>query len=165
MARVDITQADAVESFVKAIRSSLQVDEKAVWLTTNPLGKQNFPPGHDFFATVHVGDGTWPFADGEGVAEQAYEDVDMEVTIYSRIALDQPDKATSLLLDADRGLLPAKRKVLKSLLGSDLTTGPDGDTFLRELIKCKGSSRPEYDSTEGVGWLTLKFGLSYDWSL
>ena len=143
------------------LRTSLGLVSNQVFEVIDPLSPPSIPPGGDFFVTVAVAHGT--FAESEQVPGNITEDGMITVTGYTRIKLDSGSD-TKLLHDSTRGLLGIKKKMLKALVGVDLQTDA-GETFLRELVLAKVSSQPNYDPDKGIGWLSMEFGVSWDWDI
>jgi len=162
MSRVDVTEIEVVTAILARLRSQLKLSENQCWFTTDPSIIPDLPPGGEYFATVAIGDGQFP--DGEQIAGNITEDTSIGVTIYSRMRLDRTDKDIALLAKKDNGLFALKKKVLAALVGHDLTN-EDDDTFLRQLLHALDCTRPVYDKTKAVGYLTIAFGVSFDWEL
>lgn len=162
MARVDVTEVDVVTAILARLRSQLKLNERQCWFCLDPLAVE-LPPGGDYYLTVAPGDGSFP--DGEQVAGNITEDWSVDVTIYSRMRLDSTDHDDKLILDNSRGLFSLKKKVLAALVGHDLATVEDANTFLRQYLHALNAGRPNYDNSKAVGWLTITFGVSFDWEL
>jgi len=156
-----VTQQEVIDAVMTQLRSSLGLNTNQVFEVIDPLAPPSIPPGGDFFVTLAVAHGT--FAEHEQVPGNVTEDGMITVTGYSRIKLDSSSD-TKLLHDDTRGLLVIKRKILKALVGVDLQTDA-GARFLRELVLAKVSSQPNYDPDKGIGWLSMDFGVSWDWDI
>ena len=156
-----MTQQEVLDAVMTQLRPSLSLNSNQVFEVIDPLAPPSIPPGGDFFVTVAVAHGT--FAEHEQVPGNVTEDGMITVTGYTRIKLDSSSD-TKLLHDDTRGLLVIKRKILKALVGVDLVT-EEGGRFLRELVLAKVSSQPNYDPDKGIGWLSMDFGVSWDWDI
>lgn len=167
MARIDVTQEEVLGYLVRHLRLALDLNERNCFETINPMGVK-LPPGGEMFVTVAPGKGQ--FVVEEQAPEQCTEQWDVIVTVYSRIRLDSTGHDQALFRDAARGLLGMKRKVLEVTVGVDLAT--DGhtppaqpDTFLRQWLHAVSSTPPDYDAQQEIGWLSITFGVDYDWQL
>ena len=120
------------------------------------------PPGGEFFATVAPGNGQFP--DGEQAVGNVTEETSYQVTVYNRMRLDAVGRDDKLVLESASSLYKLKLRVLKAIVGHDLTNDDD-DLFLRQLLHVTHADRPNYDKDKGVGWLTLHVGVPFDWNL
>lgn len=149
---------------VEHLRSALKLADSQCVEAIEPDAPPHIARGGDFFITVSPGDGM--FIDGEQQIGNITEEWSVAVTAYSRIRLDPSDTDEKLLRDTARGLLEAKRLILKALVGQDLTDADDStDTFLRQLLHAERCGRPRYDDKQNIGWLSIDFGVHYDWEL
>lgn len=165
MVRVDLTQDRVLEQIVAHLREELKLNDRTCYETLDPLSPR-IPKGGEYFVTVSPDDGV--FVEGEQVAPNVTEEWGVIVTAYSRIRLDSTDHDERLLYNARRGLFELKRKILKALVGQDLTY--QGKEFLRNLFYAKHSSRPqavEIAGTKGSGLalISVVFGVDWDWDL
>ena len=70
------------------------------------------------------------------------------------------------MLNASRGLIILKRRLLKALVGEDLATEADGtEGFLRNLLYAKSATQPQWDEKKGIAWIGVDFGVDFDWDL
>jgi len=164
MTRVDTTQDVVATAFLAHLTTALGLDETHCYETDEP-DKVTIPRSGDYWATVYVGPGTFdvPFQVGGG-ANQCMETIPVTVTAYSRIRLDPSGRAQRQLHEVARGLYPLKRKLLKAMVGIDLTD-EDDSTFLRQCIYALRSSLPEVNDKEGWGRISVEFGVAWDWDL
>lgn len=164
MPRADIEQGDVLERFVARISERLSLEKGRCFIVAMPELRAS-PPGGEYFVTVAPGTGSFDVELQIGGGEfQCTEEWQVLVTVYSRIKLDQSGHDDRLLVDAGRGLYKLKRLVLKALVGNDLETD-GGDTFLRQLLYVISCGQPEYDKEKQIGWLSMVFGVSWDWDL
>lgn len=172
MARVDITQLEALNAIIAHFRSDLALDDSRVFLTIDPLAVR-IPRGADWWLTISVGEYTFmqELLTG-GVFEQCTEDTTFTVTAYVRMHLDQADHDDQLVLDSTRGLFELKRIILKSLAGIDLQVGVS--EFARELFSPRFSRAPmvvsvaDGDSADDglqIGIISVTYGMMFDWDL
>jgi len=159
--RVDVTQTDVLELVVKHLREQLELNERTCWETIEPLAVQ-IPRGGPFFVTVAPGEGQ--FEPGEQAPRNITEEWSITVTGYTRPKVDSTDHDEKLLRDAARGLLVVKHKILKALVGEDIQN-KNRDEFLRQLLYAQHSSRPQFDKEKGIGWISIDFGVEFDWDL
>lgn len=162
MARVDVTQETVLKRIVVRLRRQLRLNRSRCYETLEPEAPAIQPVGGGHFVTVAPGDGQ--FVEGEQAPPNVTEEWSVLVTVYTRIKLDRLNSDQELLRDASRGLLVLKRKILKALVGHDLTTRA-GDTFLRQLLFARHCNRPQHDSERHIGWITIEFGVPFDWEL
>ncbi|HWA98205.1 MAG TPA: hypothetical protein VG713_06915 [Pirellulales bacterium] len=166
MVRVDVNQADVLRTVTEHLRRALDLNERTCYEVTEPLAPPAIPKGGDFFVTVCAGDGEFPEEMQVGGAEdQCTELIELVVTGYTRLKLDQTDHETQLLHHDHRGLLEIKRRILKALVGVDAIDPESGATFLRQVITAAHSSRPAYDQKNQLGFISLSFRVSWDWDL
>ncbi len=172
MARVDVTQLDALNAIIAHFISDLSLDASRVFLTIDPLAVR-VPRGADWWLTVSVGEYTFKqeLLTG-GVFEQCTEETTFTVTAYMRMHLDQADHDDQLVLDSTRGLFELKRIILKSMASVDLQVA--GNEFSRELITPQFSRAPmvvsvadaeSADDGLQIGVISVTFGLIFDWDL
>lgn len=159
--RVDVTQDAVLTQIVETLREKLGLNSRQCWETLEPMAPK-LPIAGDFFVTVSPGDGR--FAEGEQQVANLTEQWVITVTIYSRVKLDSTDHEEKLLHDPRRGLFIAKHKVLQALIGQDIQTD-DRNLFLRELLYAISCTRPQHDESKHVSWLSIDFGVDFDWDL
>jgi hypothetical protein len=167
VARVDIEQGDLLERIATLLRRGLRLDKRSCFLTISPLSVA-IPPGGDFFVSVSPGEGSFQTEDQH--EEQCTEFTTVTVTGYTRIRVDSTGHDDKLLLEAARGLLRLKGRILKVLVGkdpsvSDKPTAAEEDQAVRQLLFAIRAHRPEYDEKRQIGWLSIDFGVDFDWDL
>ncbi len=162
MARVDVTQATVLERMLAYLRSALNLNDRQCYECLQPDAPPRVPVGGECFVSVSPGEGE--FIGGEQICENLTEEWTVTVTAYARIQLDSSDHDEKVLRDAGRGLLILKEKILRTLVGQDLIT-LDGDTFLRNLLFAQHATRPAHDRDQGIAWISLTFGVHFDWDL
>lgn len=162
MSRNDVTQDVVLQRIVARLRSQLELNSQQCYETLNPDEPPTIPKGGNFFVTIGLGDSR--FAEGEQVSTNVTEESDVVVVGWTRIQLDPTDHGRNVLYDAKRGLIPLKLKLLKALVGHDLTDA-SGDTMLRTLLYCNRVGTPTYDKGKKIGFIALTFGVDFDWDL
>ena len=164
MARVNTTPSDVLESFVLQLREQLALPESNCYEVLDP-SYVDLPPGGGTFVTVSAGEGDF---DGGmqvgGGTNQVCESMHVVVTFYTQIHLDPTNASKETLRGHSQSLFALKRDVLKALCSVDLQDA-DEDTFLRELIPVRSASRPEYDITQQLAYMSLTFVAEFDWDL
>jgi hypothetical protein len=167
--RVDVAQ-DLVLLRIRAkLKAFFALPDAAILETTEPLAKPDSAPSGDLFFQIAMGDGQFPFE--EQCAAQCFESTEFTVAMFVRLTLDRSGHEAELLRgDGRGGLLRRKRLLLKCFVGADLLTAeptdvPPGVPFLRSLIYAKSATRAAYDPGEKLGWLSITFGLEFDWDL
>jgi len=162
MPRVDVTQDAVLNRLVEHLREALGLDKRQVYETLEPTAPPIIPKGGPYFVTVAPGAGQ--FVTGEQQIHNVTEEWSVVVTGYTRIKLDSTDHDEKVLRDAKRGLLEIKRLLLKALVGQDLTT-KYSEEFLRNLLYARNVTNPQHDRTKGIGWISIEFGVDFDWDL
>jgi len=168
MARVDVTQDVVLERIVARLRSELDLNERRCYEVLDPMAPPAVPVGGEYFVSVALGDGT--FVSGEQVSGNVTEETTVTVTVYTRTALDSPDRDKYLLRESRRGLLVRKKSILAALVGYDLNT-EDDDSFLRTLLEARRAEPPtivERNTGDGgvyLGVLRMEFACDFDWDL
>lgn len=127
-------------------------------------------PGGDWWLSVSYSDGDTdrPMFDGGGDG-QLVETVYLTVTGYSRIKTDPTGNDSHLLLDATRGLLPIKKKIMQALAGQD-PKDRDNAPFLRGHLQPVHATAPSI-MTDGdtnkiyFGMIAVTFEIMFDWDL
>ena len=164
MARIDVTQDIVLTRVIERLRDQLELDARHCFETDDPDAVQT-PRSGDYWVTVYIGPGQFdvPNQIGGG-AEQLTETIPVIVTAYSRVRLDPVDEGEKTFHSATRGLYVLKAKLLKALVGHDLTDS-DGNTFLRQLLYATRAAVPIVDKAEGRGKIAVEFGVEWDWDL
>lgn len=166
MARIDVSQDEVIESIVLRLRTLHTLGERQCYETIEPLSPAIVPPGGDFWLTVSPGGGQFDESMQIGGGQsQLMEDAEVIVTGYSRVRLDSTDHDAKLLRDASRGLLVVKKKILQLVADDLVLPAPSTDVFLRQFVVARSATAPQYDSDKSIGWLSIYFGISYDWDL
>ncbi len=167
MARVDVRQDVVLERFVARLRDQLGLNARQCYETLDAMSPRITPVGGGYVVTVAPGDGV--FVEGEQAPGNSTEEWTILVTIYSRTNLDDAAHDERLLREPSRGLLNLKRLVLKALVGHDTqtvaVTAGEEDDFLRQLTFAIHAQRPQFDDEKKVGWMTLEFGIHFDWEI
>jgi len=167
MARIDIDQATILRLITEHLQRELTLGPRQCYEVLDPRSP-NLPKGGGWFLTVAPGGGDFP--QQEQIPEQCTELWQVTVTIYSRLYLDSTDHDQKRLRDSTRGLLVLKQRVLEALVGQDLRTDEEptdaeSDTFLRNLVYPLRASRAQVDEQHRIGWLSIDFGVDFDWDL
>lgn len=163
--RVDTTELTALTAIRDLLRTAFpELGSENVFLTLYPDAPEPEPSG-EHFLSVAPGAGSFDEAlFAGGGREQLCQVGEFQVTIYSRVQLDQSARDESILGHATEGLLVLKHRVLSALVGADPAL-PGGAKFSRELLRPIRAAAPEHDADRGIGWLSLAFALSFDWDL
>ena len=163
MPRIDIAQTDVLESIRLRVKTQLNLDDSACFLVVESGKPPPFPPGADFFVTVGQGEGTFELE--EQVEGNTTEYSVVTVTGFSRCTrLDASNDYQELMRNTSRGLLPVKKKILAALVGHDLLDGY-GNSFLRQLLYAARAGIPQVDAEAGIAWVSIDFGVGFDWDL
>jgi hypothetical protein len=167
-ARKDIPQWSVHQAILRQLRTALDLAPAQCYPVIRAEDVPVLPAGGDYFLTVAWEPGIFP-QDEEQWTGACEEQAAIIITIYTRIHLDPPNSDDHLLWDATKGLAVLKRKVLKAMIGQDLTD-TDGAPFLRQLIHARSSGRfdsVKVGSGDGValGMVQLTFGVSFDHDL
>ncbi len=160
--RIDIVEAEVFRLIVERLRTVLILTEERCYETTEPLNAPQMPTGGDYFLSVSPGDSI--FDEELAIGGQTNEIGTATVTYYSRIKLDRTMHDKEILRNVTRGLLPIKKKVLKTLQLHDLLDD-SSKPFLRQFLMAVRSHRSKYDVDECLGWGGLDFKVSFDWDL
>lgn len=126
--------------------------------------------------TVAPAQGEFPAAEIDGSAQyQVLENSHFEVTVRSRIQTDQIERSEQAYLDESRGLLPIKKRVLKSLAGQQLYSQPEyGDQATYDtstgalLWMVLAPSRAVHQSKQAedeFSEFTVSFSCQFQWDL
>jgi len=163
---VPTNQDDVLNAVVALLVANLAISERYVYQTLAPLKSIGNPPSGDYWVTVSPGDGD--FADGQwqagGGANTLMELATTIVCGYTRIKLDSTDRDDKLLHELKRGVLPVKKKLLKALVGQQLTD-TTGNNLLISLIQARHAETPNYDNDKQTGWITLHFATPFQWDM
>lgn len=164
MARVDTTPDDVIQSIVLLLREKLGLSEFTCYDVLDPEYVE-IPNGGGWFVTVAPGEGDFePALQVGGGQNEVSEAMAVIVTFYLQIQLDPTNVSKEVLRGHGKSLFKIKRAVLKALCGVDLQD-PEENTFLRQLIPVRHSSRPAYDITQQLAHMSLTFTAEFDWDL
>jgi len=162
--RIDVTQSAVLDRLVEFLRAELPLEERSCYLAIEPLSPPVIPKSGDYFVTVSPGPGN--FVEGEQVPVNVTEEWSITVTAYTRVRLDSTDHHRQLMLNASRGLIILKRRLLKALVGVDLAIEANGtEGFLRNYLYAKSATQPQWDEKKGIAWIGVDFGVDFDWDL
>ena len=164
---INVTGNTVLASVVNLLRAALNLDESQCFEVTNADDVPEIPLAGDLWVTVAQGDGQ--FEPGNQDVSQLTEETEVILTAYTRIVTDRTDHAHDLITDPQRGLLEAKRLLLKTMLTGNILTDENGNTFLREYAWITRSSPPQVGRTEEdaplIGRIQVVCRLSFDWDL
>ena len=165
MARIATDQETVLDAVVaRLIRQMNDVFRAAnCYQTVEP--HPQFDVAHGLFCQVSPAEGRFddPALAGGG-AHTCFENAITDVTVFSRVRLDQPNRSEKVLKDASRGLLVLKRRILTALTGHDLQDA-DGNEILINLIAPVTATRPTFDPREHVASVSLAFSTDFEWNL
>lgn len=116
MTRSDTTAADILAWVVDRLQANLSLSGSQCFLTADSMQPPQIPPT-DVFLTVSPGGGQ--FAIDESAAGHLIERWTFRVRVFVRVAVDRADRDGARLLDAQRGLLTWKQRILRELAGAD----------------------------------------------
>lgn len=171
MSYQDVTQDQVMAAVLLKLRTDLGLNEFTCYETEHPNLMPELTGTSTVIVTVTPGDGDFPIE--EQGSPQLAENSDVHVSWYTKIQLDRQSKIKNMLHEAQRGILPWKKRILRSLLPrpADHADGPNelllpsGNRFLRDQIFAKSYIRAGYDDQKMIAWATLIFGLNFDWDL
>ncbi len=164
MARVDISQVDAIDAFTRHLRDSLELNDRTCYQTIEPMAPPNMPVGAPWWVSVSPGDSSFDEALQAGGGQmQLSESMGITVTGYTRIRLDSTDHDEKLFGNAVRGLFVTKQKILQAVAQVDISA--EVGEFLRSYVIATGADRPGYDADKSTGWQSINFRLEWDWDL
>lgn len=167
---LDYTESDLLGDLLSLLRSRLSIDAHQSWIAVY-AGPPILPAGGlvgEFTYILSPGESSFDAGmfDGGGT-NQLMDDMQVGVTVVTRVHLDPTNTDAELLASSARGMLEGKRRALYALAGQGLTGSP-----LRELIRPVGSTRPEVGRLDGEGddslpiaWQTVLFSVPFDWDV
>lgn len=160
--RQDTTPAAILPWIIERLRAALRLSASQCFLAADHLSPPTAPPG-DVFLTVSPGSGQFHLP--EAAPGHLQERWTFRVRIYCRVLLDRADHDESRLLDATRGLLTWKQKVLAALTGLD---NPQWN--LRGWIAPVAATEPQWLQGGRNGELNylslaIDFQADFDWDL
>ena len=160
--RIATTQDAVLLAIVDRLRLQLSLSNSQCFLSVQPEAQPTV--NQNLWMTVSPEDGRIDeSAFAGGGQETLFEETFAVITIFSAMRLDRPEHSISFLTEAARGVLIAKRKVLKALAGFDPVNG-DGDLILNEPMIPTSCPRPLNDR-QRIGDVQLWFSLSYRWDM
>lgn len=126
--------------------------------------------------TVSPREGQFPSDTIDGAGQYAvFENANIDVTVRSRIQTDQTERSTEAYLDSERGLLPLKKRVLKSLAGQQLYANPTFGTqddydisqgaLLTAVMAPVRASHQSGQLQDEFSEFTLTFACQFGWDL
>lgn len=125
----------------------------------------------NLFCTVAPSEGQFDdgLMDGAGNLGVA-EDSMVQVTVYSRIEVDQIERFEKGLTDASRGLLVIKQQILTALAGKNLDGGTfrgDSSNLLHEGLRPARASHKTRDPrhADDFASFSLAFRAKFSWDL
>lgn len=162
MTRLDTTPAAILAWVVARLKTSLSLSDSQCFVTADSMQPPRIPPT-DAFLTVSPGGGA--FALDEAAAGHLVERWTFRVRVFLRVVVDRADRDAARLLDANRGLLEWKRRVLAALTGAD---NPEWN--LRGWIAPVTAGEAQWlQSAKGgdIDFLTLAvdFQADFDWDI
>lgn len=161
---MDIQDTDGVEileAIERLYAKRLKLPKDNLFPTVQPLAKPAHEPGGAFWLSIAISDGQFPLE--EQFPEQCREDLRFVVTGYTRMQLDEGGRDRKLLTDLTRGLFAIKRKIL-SIVGEELAR-KDKTPISADRVYAVSAAKPDHDASKGIGWISVTFGVSYDWNL
>lgn len=165
MDRIDALPTVILQRIAARLRSELGLNDRQVFLTLEPTAAPTIPPGGDVCLTVALGDGRFDEANQiGGTRETLVEETSVTVTAYVRTKLDAGDHAEALLLEAARGLLVWKQRILKALDGIDLADDNDS-RLLVQYLNAIQSWRPRIDGHTQIAMIAVAFTVDFNWDL
>ncbi|MGB9618795.1 MAG: hypothetical protein ACPL7K_00105 [Armatimonadota bacterium] len=134
MNAIPTTPAEILATIRSQVVEATGIDDDWVFLTPAPELVGKLPPASTAFAAV-VPEGV-RFPESPQHRQICPADVQFQVCLFSRVAVDRAFDGRKLLIDPSRGLLILAHKVILKLAGSSLET-PDGQ-HTRRPIQCLG---------------------------
>lgn len=164
MAVVPTTQKTVLEAVVARLKAEVsELNGESLCYVSDYID----PPENvqtDLFAQVSPSDGQFDVDIQEGAGENdVREYAGVIVTVFSRVKLDRNGKTESLLVDATRGMLPLKRKIIRALAGRQLSSG--GSDLLVNHVFAQRASAPRYDRDLRLGVMSIFFSTDFEWDL
>ena len=171
MARQYATQ----EQVVNAIRARLidkvpEFHENTCFVTDEPVPATGYPHAQ-IFATVSIGDGTFPpeFFAGGGDG-QVTENGTVVITTFSQLRTDNTGEITQAGFGAEKGLISRfKPAILAALLKDDWEPVADKNELLRNQLYPVSCSRvgsaPISQGSQSYLNFSITFGTDFDWQL
>ena len=156
------TQQEVLEGFITLLQAEFaDWDDSAIYWTDTENSEASTNMSR--FITVYAGGGT--FDQGALVGSVVDEDAIVAVKIWHRSEIDNKGHSGESLFQADDGLIPLKRRVLKSLTNKMLT-GTDSMQIATETIKPQSSGEPSTsDGDNPLDTLALSFAVKFEWDL
>lgn len=160
--KADTTPAAILQWVKEQLKTQLHLSDSQCFLTADSLSPPTAPAA-DIFLTVSPGGGQFHLP--EAAPGNLQERWTFRVRIFCRVLLDRADHDESRLLDAARGLLGWKQKVLAVLTGLD---NPAWN--LRGWIAPVAAAEPQWLQGGRNGELhylslAIDFQADFDWDL
>jgi hypothetical protein len=162
-------QASVLQSVVNVLQATITAfdTEQTCFLSDVPW--PGLETNDNLFCTVCPANGSF---DGElvvgggpvGIEEHSV----VQVTVWSRLSTDRYERAKYALLDANRGLLPLKKAILKSLAGQQLYADyPTNSVPLLTtyLTPTRSMHVPIRESQDDYASFSLAFNAPFYWDL
>lgn len=162
-------QADILLAVVDRLRSEIsEFDSDTLCYITN-VPWPGIEVTDNLFCTVCPTSDSFDPGSPVGAGENLIiENSLVQVSIWSRLLLDEAEHAEIALTDAERGLLTMKQKVLAALAGRQLFADPPDNTvpLLIEYLKPTTSVHPAPGSApDDFSSCSLTFAASFYWDL
>lgn len=163
--RYTTTHLDVCQAVVaKLLATYTDLKPETCFLALDP--ELPFELGHNIFVTVVPQGGEFDLSVFDGHAQYGtFERASVVITFWTAIRLDQKGRAATALGEAARGLLPWKRRVLKTFSGLDLQDA-DGRRILTALMAPLRALHPSrMENGEKHLGISLVFATDFDWDL
>jgi hypothetical protein len=148
--------------------ADLGITASQCWISDDPE-IENAPIQQNWFLVVSpmAGQFNGSIIDGAGTYG-VQEDAGVTVAIFTAIKTDRAGQSAQALLDADRGLLPLKHRILKSLAGKQLyaTAAPTVELLINYMapLHCSNPDRHRCEGAHtGLKRLLLSFSTDFLW--
>lgn len=155
------SKAEILAGILRFYRTQFSLPEESVFPTVQPLAAPAVQPGGDFWISVCVDDGTFPFEEQDD--EQLLERCGFIVTAYIRMELDWVARDVQFLSEPHRGALKLQQQLLR-IVGNPLKD-TDGIGTIASRVFASGTIRPTYDSEQRVGWTGIRIAIEFDWHI
>lgn len=99
-----------------------------------------------------------------GGAEQCKEDTGAIITVWSQMKLDRKQRIETSLMNADRGLLPIKKAILKAFTGHDLVDIHGNQLLTALMMPVSAKHRRRANEGKSIGF-SLSFSTDFLWDL
>ncbi len=166
MSRVDVSIVTVWESIRSLLRDGLELsDDTCFWWIDNGDPP---PPSADtnLFLTLTPDGGTFDpgMLQGGGVHQVTVSHT-LVVTVHCTNRLDAGGRS-DYFLTSESGMGQMMARVIAILTDADPTTDETtGNTFVRELIRPIGFSKPERIAEDRYGSVAIHFEVGFDWDV